>query len=661
MGVAFALSTGAGTSIAGAALASIITVGCNFTDFSKTIQPEESVIEPACLEPAVLSDAGIPTVAHWTFNGGVQDGQWLDEQGAHALIAGADLHADAGTAAAVDFPRINGEGQSLSLDGHQYLRSVGAAGEELVPHQFTIAAWISLPARAFTSGADAFAWPILSTLGNAEQCDGYQLEIRFQEQSAEPELVLSYQTRLDIDGGASECQVVALRASIEVPSWATGTGRWHHVAGSLARFDNDRFQLALYWDGRRIQLQDPLEPQLEPGDSIGAEERAFYVGTSALGVSSGAQTKFTGYIDDIAVFDRPLTEAELHEFVVASTTRPGPSNCRWRASEQWDKTAFDPSYAAWLSSSPETLTVEIDDRQWGAGALDARIEPPRDIQLYDKAYLEGDFPEGQGLQFTLASGDNYCTWTYLGRGPNHRYEIDLSKPVSCVSTTCEVNLHRVDRASVTSEWAIPSAAKLRHIGPETFVVRRLDFQRAKGALPNWTGYGGAHGLLGYCWRLQAYEPETSAWWTPGAELGADSMSATLKGPSISGARVMADFGDQGLDISKCTKITIRVALEPTGSPTNVYVLAMQDIYGSWRSYDLLRETAPGSGEYDVLIFTDKFSASATDSNFDKFPREMDLQRVRLLGLQKPWGYEGALDVTIRSLSFSDSRCERPGP
>ncbi len=640
-----------------------LATACSFPDFSKTSPPPDGpVVEPACLRSNELLDAGMPApIAHWTFNEAQTDGHWPDRNGMYPLVARADESPGAVVPQLAAGPRINGEGQSVNLDGHQYLRAVTTA-DELLPEQFTIAAWISLPARAFTSDGVPFAWPILSTLGDDQHCDGYQLEIRFGGAPNDPELVLSHQVGVTTgDAGTSECQVSSLHAPLEVPSWATGAGRWHHVAGTLAQLGNGRAQLALYWDGKRIQLQDPLESPPEGAKPSQAGERVFVVGASALDAESAAQTKFTGYVDDVAIFDKPLTEQELKQFVLGSTTRPGPSNCRWRASEQWDKqTAFKPSYTTWLSSSSEALSVEIDDQDWGAGALDARIEPPRDIQLYDRAYLEGDFPKGQGFQFTLASGDNYCTWTYLGRGAD-TYEIDLTRPVSCVSTTCQVNFHRVDRASVTSEWTIPGDGN-REPGIETFIVRRLEFALAKGAPPGWTSCGGVYGLLGYCWRLQAYEPETMAHWRQKTALWSDSMSATLTGPTNSGTRVMADFGERGLDIENCERASIDALLAPTGSGSMKYALAVQDVHGSWLSYDLRQD--PNTGEYHVDNFDNPSSKSESDQKFERFP-QIDKRRIRLLGLQKPWGYPGSLeigslDVTIRNLSLLPVGCERPG-
>jgi len=658
-------------------VAALVT-GCNFTDFSKT-----STAEPACLNPSVMSGAGVSPVAHWTFNGDVDAGLWLlDDSNGHPLVANADDGADAGAATPAKYPHINGEGQSLSLDGHQFVRSDPVAADHFDDlylgsqfNEFTLAAWISVPARVFTSDGPApFTWPILSTLGDDNHCRGYQLDIHFDGSLSSPELELSHQTKGLNDAGLDECMTLSLRAPLDVPSWATGTGRWHHVAGTLSQVGNGP-QLALYWDGKLIQLQDPLmSPAPVPNDLPGVEQ-ALYIGASAPNAASAAQTKFNGYIDDIAIFNQPLTEQQLADFVLATTTRPGPSNCRWRASEQWDTTASSPSFAQWSgASSPDSLTVNINDHDWGAGALDARLVPPRDLQLYDKAYLNADVPTGQAFQFTLASGDNSCTWVYLGTGPN-RYTIDLTQPTNCVSSTCEVDFHRVDRASVTSEWAIPNDDSLeRTQGKQSFIVRGLEFSPANGALPDWSAYGGVIGPLGYCWRLQAYEPDTSAMWNQGSVLWSSSVSAILTGPTYSGTRLVADYGERPLDILNCKSIALEATLDRTSGSTSSYAFVIQDVYGSWRSYNLSQD--PNVSVYNVgdlsisSSSSDNSSQTKTTSNFDGFPKALDFRKVRLLGIQKPWGSNGprsAYNATVKGLQFFDGingtgapNCERAG-
>lgn len=671
---------GAGTRLGGASrllVGAVVVTGCNFTDFSKTSNPEIDAgvaTEPACLKPSTINDAGVSPVAHWTFDNVLSDRQLLDDNQFHLLIPSADDQADAGVAALVEHPSINGGGQSLSLDGHQFVRSIGAADSDLLADEFTLSAWVSVPARVFTSqGPGSSVWPIVSTLGNSEQCNGYQLDIRFSDASKEGELVLSYQANEANDAGGTKCVTLSLHASLNVPSWATGTGRWHQVAGTRSKVSDDSSQLALYWDGKRIALQDSLKPLDRATGSIDTDEHPLFIGASAPNAASAAQPKFNGYIDDVAIFNRPLTEQELANFVLAFTTRPGPSNCRWRASEQWDKkTASSPSYAQWSElSSPDALTVNINDQDWGAGALDARLIPPRDLQLYDKAYLTADIPAGQAFQFTLASGDNYCTWVYTGNGTtNYRYPIDLTRPVNCVSSSCEVDLHRMDRASVTSEWAVPFiASKERPPGGQSFTIRGLDFSPVTGDLPDWSAYGGVYGLQGFCWRLQAYEPQTTAQWKQGSTLWSDSVSASLYGPTNSGTRLVADFGDRPLDLSGCTSVVLRTALDSTSS--NAYAFVIQDEYGDWRSYDLNQnQTSDGYIIADLNIFSsssDHRGTSGTTPNFLKFNESLDTTRIRLLGIQKPWGDNAWRSVTLSGLQFFGNtnatgapNCERAG-
>jgi hypothetical protein len=662
-----------------------IAAGCNFTDFSKTqpiaVPDAGPVTEPACL-PNPIEDAGpkVEPIAHWTFDRTAPNEQWLDERGVYPLVPSTyDSAADATPATTVLYPRINGGGQSLLLDGHQYARVVRAdAADPFLDRleEFTVAAWVSLPASLFTSKGRypspeaptslspvPFKWPIVSTLDDGAVCTGYQLDLRFDGPPAKPELVLSYQAQVAGDASVSACKLLSLHAPLDVPSWATGVGRWHQVAGTRKKVGEAKYQLALFWDGAEIRLQDPLAP-LTPEDSAVSStgDPALYIGAAAPGAPSDAKAKFPRYIDEVAIFATPLNERQLHDFVLASTTRPGPSNCRWRASEQWDETASKDSHTDWSpDSTPEALSVVMLDNDWGAGALDARIEPPRDIQLYKWAHLVGYFPEGLGLQFTLASGDNYCTWVYFGKGnKSDKYDIDLTNPINCVSTTCAIDFHRIDRASITSEWAVPFAAEATRPPGQTehFVMRRLEFEPANGAVPDWTSYGGVIGPMGYCWRLQAYEPEGIPEWDQAATPSwPDPLAVKLYGLKNSGTRVVADFADRPLDISNCESVAITAKLEPSPDG-NPYSFAIQDVYGSWRSYDL----SPNSGtqEYSVSLValagssSDHFSTQVTTPNFNNFPSKLDLSKVRLLGFQKPWVDNGWRAVTVQSVQFAGS-------
>ena len=151
---------------------------------------------------------------------------------------------------------FNGEGQSIQLDGHQFaLYAALDDSNTLFPEQFTISAWLSLPASEVSAPGNAFSviWPIVSTLGGSGRCGGYQLDIRVEDPAIGPELVLSYQFEPAGDAGAA-CNSHELIYPIDNPSWAWGIGRWHHAAGTYTQVGVNEATLALYWDGVRATV-----------------------------------------------------------------------------------------------------------------------------------------------------------------------------------------------------------------------------------------------------------------------------------------------------------------------------------------------------------------------------------------------------------------------
>lgn len=684
----FLCRCGTGPSGCGALIAacSALVGACSFTDFSGTTPPDPNVREPAC--PAWASDAGdLPVatpVAHWSFNSGSSNGSWTDVLGRHALIASNADPLNAGGVQSAAHPRINGEGQSIAFGGQQHLQSADAAEPDLFSDALTLSVWLSLPTRAFSSDHPyPLFWPLISAMSPASECRGYELGLRYLGADQKPELVFTYQRPSDGDAGISECLLQSLSAEIEVPSWATGTGRWHHAASVSTVDAEGRRRTDLYWDERLVRSQSPLEPEVATSMDGSVELTRLMLGASPILWAGAKSTVFTGYLDEVAVFNQALDAAQLARFTADSTTRLGPANCRWRAIESWDETKFDASTADWSpGSTPQNLSLAINDYDWGAGAIDAQLAAPKNLQLYSKAVLRADIPNDRAFQFTLASGDSYCTWAYLGRG-DAEYEIDLRHPLNCVSTSCELRFDHVDRASVTSEWSIPddssarsTNANPRREGPETFTIRGLDFVVARDQ-PSWAGYGGARGPMGWCWRLQAYEPQTNARWAQTADQWSTSISAFLNGPTYSGTRIVADFGERPLDISHCQSISVTATVEPRGLNSK-HALVIQDVYGSWVNWNIVAEKSPF-----VFALTNPSISSATElysalspspvalsgkptSNFANFPPVMRLDKVRLIGIQKPWTDNERNDyqVTISNVEFQgpDGRpgCEIPG-
>ncbi len=628
--------------IAIAGVAALAVSGCNFSDFSRT-----SSLEPACTQTNPIDDAGTTPVAHWTFND-VYDAsaptEWFDSQHRFALVPGHDpTEVSPPTYSQV---RLNGEGQSIQLNGHQFATYTAVDDSDpLFPKEFTISAWLALPPSGLDVSGNAYPviWPILLTLGNNSQCGGFQLDIREVDPATGPELVFSYQFEQPDDAG-SGCGTHELAHPIDNPSWAWGIGRWHHVAAAYTRVSDSQATLALYWDGVRTNVgsDSVVTGQLKYADLT------LYVGSNAA-LATSSTVKFTGYLDDIAVFDRPLEDNELGDFVALTSTRPGPSGCRWNTYEQWDTVAEKSSYSKWASdSTADSLKVEIIDQDWGAGFISARLSPEKDLRYYTSARLDVTVPSDstdKNFQFSLANGNDFCTWILPANGSGS-YDIDLTRPSSCTSSNCQFPSNNVQWARIQSDWKDAAGQQ-----PLSVSVTRLEFG-TNGEEINPSIFGGAIGPKGWCWRPLAYELGAVAYWV--GVPTSTSVAATLHGSAASSSRIAADFGMKVLDVSGCTKVEIAGQLPPVpGSP--LYSFGLQDVNGSWHNWDI---NSNGPSSYISLL--QGGTPSSSDPAYANFPA-FDLRKISLLGIQKPWLYSGDTNIEIDDIRFYDdagNECEQ---
>ncbi len=628
------------------AILCVLAVGCDYADYTKL-----ELDEPACA--GVLLEPGdeVAAALHFTFDTEVEEsGPFWDEAHAHSLLT------EPGAARLSANTRIDGKGRSLELSGHQYARYEPQSKEDpLQAQDVTLSAWIALPSLGIPAGE---VWPILSTLVSEDACSGYELALRRGPELASPELGFWYRVPTE-DGCATQSLVLPL----QLPSWALGVGRWHHVAASFARAGESEGLVTLYWDTEPLAANGTrLDGVLTLGEPI------LYVGTNGQNAQLPEAARFTGWLDELAFFPEALRSSQIRDFALRNTTRPGPAGCRWRALETWDEVATKPSVATWdpEQSSVDSLVIRFDDRDWGQGVLEALLFPAKDLRLYERVVLDATIPADKAFQFTLGSGDASCTWVKQGEGRG-RYTLDLTRPTNCLSSRCEAPLGPVDRARLATEWAIPwNHRDERSQGEQSFGLTSLGFtpnQAPAAALPS---YGGALGPRGWCWRLQAYEPESSAWWTPAEPPSFDAISVVLSGAANSGPRVVADFGEELLDLSGCVKVEIAAEFEASADVP--YSFVVQDSAGSWRSWDLSRPRAENLYEVPNLDSPDHSSGIDDPNrtpNFDQFPELLALTRVRLLGIQKPWQFDGDRRVVVTDVTFFDAEgnpgCERPGP
>lgn len=617
-----------------------------------------TICEPACTVVTNV-DGGYPDslVAHWTFDGDA--GAWLEsDKGVHTLtLSPGAQDSDMRYSKA----RINGNGNSLSLNGSQFAMYAGSNIDAAAASGFTVSAYISMEWLGLDdAGAPSTrVMPIVSTM-TSDSC-GYQLDLRWEQGDSNPSLAFSYGYQTGSNLG-DVCQINELEYPLQlspVPAgdgW--GMGRWHQVAGSYIRSGSDgSATLKLYWDGKRVANEIGQAAKAAP--PISYTDYKLYVGTSA----DNSQW-FKGYIDEIALFSQPLSDAELGNFLTQSTSRPGPGQCRWSAQELWDRYAPDASTASWQSDSNiEQAHVLVDDNDFGAGLLRASLVPAKDLRLYSRAYLDANLQKDKAFAFAVSNGYDSCQWLVLGVAGRQTYPIDLSKPGACYTSGCEFKPDRVDSVSIATEWVTPVMTSatpnnpIRSPGTDNITVYSVVFEYATNPTADWSNYGGAIGPNGWCWRPLAYDLAAKAVWASDPSVG--SVSANLTGLAASSTRVTADFGSQPYRLPKNACVLIDADSNWDNRLSDgTLAFVINDLAGSWGSWDVVLPLSgsPGPCMMQLTEAGRYYSSTNHATPFDNFPDTVDLDQITYLGFQKPYNYDtsvkGAVEVTIRSITIN---------
>ncbi|MCC6419501.1 MAG: DUF1549 domain-containing protein, partial [Gemmataceae bacterium] len=165
-------------------------------------------------------------------------------------------------------------GAAVPFDGKRYL-DAGDVGDFGFFDRFSVAAWIR-PDRAD-------AGTILSRMADTDRADGYAVKV---------------------EGGAVHVHLVKrwLDDAIRVQTERTLTpGRWHHV---LVTYDGSRVAagVRVYVDGQ----SEKLKVHLDDLNQSFQTKQPF-----RIGAGGGPRGRFRGPIDDVRVFSRCLTPAEV--------------------------------------------------------------------------------------------------------------------------------------------------------------------------------------------------------------------------------------------------------------------------------------------------------------------------------------------------------------
>ena len=655
--------------------------------------PDDSGVpcEPACAN-VVSEDAGYPAslIAHWTFDStSFPDGSvplgLNDEINSYALT----FHAENSDAIAPKLDakvRINGHGNSIHLDGHDYYVADGATQVPSLQSGGTIAALISISHDTLpvTDAGATTIWPIISTIvmQDKDNCGGYQLDLRLDTEQR-PEVAFSY--AYTSPTASSGCQTATFELPLKRPSWAWNTGHWHHVAATYTPQGANQAYVALYWDSDSPGAQQASNDNWHDGQMPGSASK-LYVGTNANDANDPTTQKFQGNIDEIAIFNRPLAAIELAQFSLNATTYAGPSGCRWQATESHqDGVDAGVSTATWIAHDTNQLTVKVHDEDWGSGAVAARLAAPgaakdltpyREIVLTADGMSVADTPNGS-FEFALSAGDSSCTW-YVAANGTSTYQIDLANPGYCQSASCQFAIENVEWAAIRSIWEYPPSFDTKATNQLVYAIRRLDL--VKGSTPiDPTRYGGVFGPNNWCWRTQAFQATFGAEARFDADAGskdAGSNSATLyavlSGQDSSGSAMVADFGDDTLDLSKCDGVVLDATLDPSEAMSNLPAypaLNLQDRSGSWAQWNWDSTTSNGN---TVSISAHPYVKPVASSD-EKDPEPyktiwpwrpylyfppFDRSKIAVLAIQKNWQWNGSAALRVNAINFVDQQGTR---
>ncbi len=523
--------------------------------------------------------------------------------------------------------RLGGRGH-----GALFLGGDAAAGRSVpasldVASDLTLAAWVSLP-------EDWLAAP--------EVCADQERALEVVSVSDEG----AGQARLEILNVVGMAPL--LRVSVDAASGARegcaelpsefghwGRGRWYHVAGTTG------VSPVLYVGG-------------EPAPSVQCPVPGRTYTTSP--VSSGQLVApegcgFGRLLDDIALFQPPLSPAQLPGFLVRSSAVPGTDG-RW-----WSAQGVEGSVAEWrcgvaYSRDEGGLQVYFDNKPWSAPRLVVELKPAP-VQAFRSAVLRANIPAGEPFQLELEGRErnHYCAWPVVGKGDTE-YVFSAEDVGWCEcpgECPCDFT---VTRASIESRWDTSSRY------PVSVFDIDLDFQPGLESPAPSEPRPRTLDALDWCWRPVAYDPTARARLGPSevantfaAHLGAPVSSeavGTLDGAKQTTSFLGADFVGMGafLDIEGCE----RVRLETTVESQDNYAFRLVDAYGVVAVFN---QNAQPEALIDLNEAVSWSPPQVRElGKLDPAAARFTPTMVRFVGIQKPWEEQWSEStVRVRSIAF----------
>jgi len=581
--------------------------------------------EPSTQCPITPEPAGL--AGFWRFDDASLGGEWVggnkpewsacDDQGSGEWATHQSVECGS--------ERLGGFGASLRLvvsnnnDGEPvggYVDAALPSGSADGP--LTLAAWVSV----YRSSTEPMS--VVSVV--RPSCQSAWLELHTH--SSKRSLVL-YVERPGPTSDACEVDASEVRLPSAYLDW--GLGNWYHVAATVNGSERALFVDGSLKESTTSQETEPVSPAVDAAVHIGADPR----GTAA--------TLFSGMIDDVALFDRALSEDELKAFATESTSVLADS-------QPWTPWSADGSSATWhadcrnpdVERSDQGAAIVVQNGYWSAGGLFARTPTRHRISRLKKATLVADIPNAN-FDFVLGSRHNAerCTWHARGVGKN-RYEFSLDDVKHCdCPKTCDCTFN-VEEARVGSRWD--------ENGTLGFSVCRVEFEwePEEDSIVE-LGPGGMRGLNDWCWRPISYHQEATVD-IDEAHTDEQQTVGWLQGGNSQTAYLAADFAEETPDearqlcnLENAGTITLHADM-PAGFN---YQFRIADFNGVGREWS--RQWSEGKSEQTFTICADDPVPTDADCGEDRDPirhrqQAVDLKQIRYLGVQK--AYEEASEGTI---------------
>ncbi len=614
---------------------SLASMACEGRTTTDTLPWSCSESCTAC--PLTPTPAGL--AGFWRFDEEDIGAQWVGSSGTQLRWSACDTQgrgewvASDSWAGLCGTERLGGTGGSLRLNqANGYVEA--PLPESLPTSSLTLAAWVSV-LRPTTK-----RMTVMSVVRPA--CGSAWLDLQVM-QDGQRVLILSAEAPAPSSG---ECLVEERTANMPSSVFDWGLGTWYNVAAVLSP------------DGQHTLLLDGVAISATTGTAQPSPPRA--ASSLRIGGDPNGEGGFEGLIDDVALFSRALSDAELREFIMAAISVRSDG-------QSWTAWSVNGSRASWISdcraeapqSSTRGATVVVDNGYWSAAGLLAQVEGGARIGRLKKATLVADIPAEESFDFVLSSDHKAerCTWHTTGTGQN-RYEFTLADVNNCdCPSSCDCNFE-VTEARVGTRWDEDGTVTLSACRLE------LEWEDAAAEFELAQGPGGMRGLNGWCWRPISFHREAAV----NLDLNLTTSERTV-GTLLGGNRVTAylaaDFAvdDPGAahelcDLHEATGITIETQM-PEGYS---YQLRVADYTGIAREW---------SREWHQDQAVQNFALCSSDSNttvdsegnpldcgrdVDPIPhkqRPVNLNRVRFLGVQKAFeltSEEGT--IAIERVEFS---------